>query len=154
MNTMDGGEAAKRLYDCLRERRFAEATFYLNTPLETAPPETLFNIALTNIYLGNAASAIFPLERALFLLKRMPLLSAKPRTEEYRRARKVDIENEIYLMPMSSEYVTVFLDIARENAALAAIYACEQSDNPHKTAAFAAVLNGEEFADFKEKYRV
>ena len=141
----------ERLFALVKERRFAEEALLVKDLSGDEKPDVLFNAALVQLRAGEPGKALAGLEKARTGL-RNPGAGLTVRTETYRKLRVEAIERQNYLRPMSSDYIELFPDIAKENILLTMIDAYTQCGQTDRAAALALSLAGDEFDGVKAKY--
>jgi tetratricopeptide (TPR) repeat protein len=139
----------------LRQGFDAQAFLLLSGPYMEKDPSARFALGLCHLRAGERDEAISCFEQALSLIKAIPC--PPPETAEngetYLRLAKKQIEDELYLSPMDSDFCARFPKSAGLMVLLALISVYRQKGMKSRAQNLAAGLTGPAFEDYKNELR-
>jgi tetratricopeptide (TPR) repeat protein len=137
----------------LRQGFDAQAFLLLSGPQTEKDPSARFALGLCHLRAGEPDAAIFCFEQALRLIKAVPGPETAENGETYLKLAKKQIEDELYLSPMGSDFCARFPKSAGNMVLLALIHVYRQKGMKSQAQKLAAGLTGPVFEDYKNKLR-
>jgi Tfp pilus assembly protein PilF len=135
----------------MRQGFDAQAFLLLSSPHLEKDPSAQFALGLCHLRAGEPDAAIFRFEKALRLIKAFscPPPETAENSETYLKLSKKQIEDELYLSPMDSDFCVQFPKFAGDMVLLALIHVYRQKGMTSQAQKLAAGLTGPAFDAYK-----
>lgn len=141
---------------CLRDGRNAQAFALLSAARDNAEPAAAFALALCCMRAGDFPAAITRLEEALRLVRALPFVAPgqAENNDTYKRLYQAQLEAEVYLSPMETDFCARFPKEAERTILCALIHAYLSAGMDDEARRLSPGLTGPEFDAFRKKLAI